>query len=74
VVEDHLYRSSPSAILASLAAGARVGGDSWAGKARSAESVAEAIVGVIQSGDEEILLTQGGNPGGPDPRDTGQAQ
>jgi short-subunit dehydrogenase len=58
----------------SLAAGARVGGDSWAVKAQPAESVAEAIVGVIQSGDEEILLTQGGNPGAPDPRDTGQAQ
>jgi len=35
----------------SLAAGARVGGDSWAVKAHSAEFVAEAIVGVIGSGE-----------------------
>jgi len=35
----------------SLAAGARVGGNSWAVRAaHSAESVAEAIVGVIESG------------------------
>jgi short-subunit dehydrogenase len=58
----------------SLAAGARVDGDSWAAKAQTAESVAEAIVGVIQSGDEEILLTQGWNPAAPDARDTGQAR
>lgn len=56
----------------SLAAGARVDGDSWTAKAQPAESVAEAIVGVIQSGDEEILLTQGWNPTAPDARDTGQ--
>jgi len=42
----------------SLAAGARVGGGSWSVKADSAESVAEAIVGVIQSGEEEILFSQ----------------
>ena len=42
----------------SLAAGARVGGNSWAVRAaHSAESVAEAIVGVIESGEEEIMLT-----------------
>jgi len=58
----------------SLAAGARVDGDSWAAKAQTSESVAEAIVGVIQSGDEEILLTQGWNLAAPDARDTGQAR
>jgi len=42
----------------SLAAGGRVGGDSWSVKAHSAELVAEAIVGVIRSGEEEVLLTQ----------------
>jgi short-subunit dehydrogenase len=42
----------------SLAAGGRVGGDSGSVKAHSAESVAEAIIGVIQSGEEEVLLTQ----------------
>ncbi len=53
----------------SLAAGGRVGGGSGAPKPHSAESVAQAIVDVIQSGDEEILLTQGWNPDAPDPRD-----
>ena len=43
----------------SLAAGGRVGGGSWSVKPHSAEFVAEAIVGVIGSGEEEILLTQG---------------
>jgi short-subunit dehydrogenase len=56
----------------SLAAGVRVGGDSWAVKAQPAESVAEAIVAVIQSGDEEILLTQGLHLGAPDRREAGQ--
>jgi hypothetical protein len=32
--------------------------------------VAEAILGAIQSGDEEILLTQGWDRGAPDRRDT----
>lgn len=41
----------------SLAAGARVGGDSSAVRAHSAESVAEAIVSVIGSGEEEVMLT-----------------
>ena len=58
----------------SLAAGGRVGGGSWSVKPHSAESVAEAILGLIVSGDEEILLTQGWNPGAPDRRDTGHAQ
>jgi short-subunit dehydrogenase len=56
----------------SLAAGARVGGNSWAVKAHSAESVAEAIVGVIQSGEEEIMLTSGWNQGAAGRRDSGQ--
>jgi NADP-dependent 3-hydroxy acid dehydrogenase YdfG len=43
----------------SLAAGGRVGGGSWTVKPHSAESVAEAILGLIASGDEEVLLTQG---------------
>ena len=50
----------------SLAAGARVGGHSWAVRAHPAESVAEAIVGVIESGEEEILLTSGFGGGGAD--------
>ena len=54
----------------SLAAGGRVGGGSWTPEPHSAESVAEAILGAIQSGDEEILLTQGWDPGAPDRRDT----
>src|ERR1035437_9522241 len=58
----------------SLAAGGLVGGDSWAVKPHSAESVAEAIVGVIASGDEEILLTQGWHRSPADPCDTGQTQ
>ena len=58
----------------SLAAGARVGGDSWAVKAHSAEFVAEAIVGVIGSGEEEVILTQDWGRGAPDRRDTGQTQ
>ena len=40
----------------SLAAGARVGGGTWATQADSAESVAEVIVKVIGSGEEEALL------------------
>jgi NADP-dependent 3-hydroxy acid dehydrogenase YdfG len=43
----------------SLAAGGRVGGGSWSAKPHSAEFVAEAILGLIASGDEETLLTQG---------------
>jgi short-subunit dehydrogenase len=43
----------------SLAAGGRVGGGSWSVKPHSAEYVAEAILGVIESGAEEVLLTQG---------------
>jgi short-subunit dehydrogenase len=58
----------------SLAAGAQVGGDSWSVKADSAESVAEAIVGVIRSGEEEIMLTQEWGGGAGDRPDTGQAQ
>jgi short-subunit dehydrogenase len=54
----------------SLAAGGRVGGGSWAPKPHSAESVAEAILDAIQSGDEEILLTQNWDQGAPDHRDT----
>jgi short-subunit dehydrogenase len=54
----------------SLAAGGRVGGGSWAPKPHSAESVAEAILGAIQSGDEEILLTQNWDQGTRDHRDT----
>ena len=54
----------------SLAAGTRVG-DPWAVRAHSAESVAEAIVGVIQSGEEEIMLTSGWDQGAADRRDTG---
>ena len=56
----------------SLAAGARVDGNSWAVRADSAESVAEAIVGVIGSGEEEIMLTSGWNPGAAGRRDPGQ--
>jgi short-subunit dehydrogenase len=54
----------------SLRAGTRVG-DPWAVRAHSAESVAEAIVGVIQSGEEEIMLTSGWDQGAADRRDTG---
>jgi short-subunit dehydrogenase len=43
----------------SLAAGGRVGGGSWSVKPHTAEFVAEAILGLIASGDEEALLTQG---------------
>jgi short-subunit dehydrogenase len=42
----------------SLAAGGRVGGGSWSVKPHSPEYVAEAILGLIASGDEEVLLTQ----------------
>jgi short-subunit dehydrogenase len=42
----------------SLAAGGRVGGGSWSVKPHTAEFVAEAILGLIASGDEEALLTQ----------------
>ncbi len=58
----------------SLAAGGRVGGGSWSVKPHSAESVAEAILGVIASGEEEVMLTQGWDGGAPDRRDTGQTQ
>jgi hypothetical protein len=34
--------------------------------------VAEAIVSVIRSGEEEVMLTQGWDQGAPDRRDTGQ--
>jgi short-subunit dehydrogenase len=53
----------------SLAAGGRVGGGSWTPEPHSAESVAEAILGAIRSGDEEILLTQGWDRSAPDRRD-----
>lgn len=43
----------------SLAAGGRVGGGSWTAQPHSPELVAEAILGLIKSGDEEALLTQG---------------
>ncbi|MFI5259413.1 MAG: SDR family oxidoreductase [Candidatus Limnocylindrales bacterium] len=43
----------------SLAAGGLVGGRSGAPQPHSAETVAEAILGLIRSGDEEALLTQG---------------
>ncbi len=56
----------------SLAAGARVGGDSSAIGAQSAESVAEAIVGVIESGEEEVMLALGLGGGGADRGATGQ--
>jgi short-subunit dehydrogenase len=42
----------------SLAAGGRVGGGRSPVKPHTAESVAEAILGVIASGEEEVLLTQ----------------
>ena len=42
----------------SLAAGGRVGGGSWSAKPHTAEYVAEAILGLVSSGDEEALLTQ----------------
>ncbi len=49
----------------SLAAGARVGGGSWAAKPHPPEMVAEAIVGLIESGEEEVMLTQGWDGGTP---------
>jgi short-subunit dehydrogenase len=56
----------------SLAAGGRVGGDSWAAKPHSAEHVAEAIVRVIGSGEEEeVMLTQDWDRGAADRRDGG---
>jgi short-subunit dehydrogenase len=58
----------------SLAAGGRVGGDEWASRAQPAESVAEAIVGVIQSGEEEVLLTQAWGQGGPNRGGPSQGQ
>jgi len=58
----------------SLAAGGRVGGGSWSVKPHSAEFVAEAILGLVASGDEEILLTQGWNQAAPDRRDTEQTK
>jgi short-subunit dehydrogenase len=42
----------------SLAAGGRVGGGRQGPPPHTAESVAEAIVGLIESGEEEVLLTQ----------------
>jgi short-subunit dehydrogenase len=42
----------------SLAAGGRVGGGSWSVKPHTAEFVAEAILGLIASGEEEVQLTQ----------------
>jgi short-subunit dehydrogenase len=49
----------------SLAAGSRVGGGSWAVKPHPPEMVAEAIIGLIESGEEEVLLTQGWDGGAP---------
>jgi NAD(P)-dependent dehydrogenase (short-subunit alcohol dehydrogenase family) len=51
----------------SLAAGGRVGGGSWAPKPHTAEFVAEGILRVIESGEEEVLLTQGWDGGAPSP-------
>ncbi len=42
----------------SLAAGGRVGGGAGAPKPHSPEMVAEAILGLVRSGEEEALLTQ----------------
>jgi short-subunit dehydrogenase len=50
----------------SLAAGGRVGGGSSAVTPHSADSVAEAILGAIESGAEEVQLTQGWGQGAPD--------
>ena len=58
----------------SLAAGGRVGGDSWVVRAHSAESVAEAIVGAIRSGQAEILLTSGWDGGAAYQDDAGPTQ
>ena len=75
IVVSTVYRSvTATEFHQSLAAGAQVGGDSWSVKADSAESVAEAIVGVIRSGEEEIMLTQEWGGGAGDRPDTGQAQ
>src|SRR5664280_2096098 len=52
----------------SLAAGARVGGSAGPIPPQSPESVAEAIVGVIPSGEEEVILAPGGDQGAPDRR------
>ena len=51
----------------SLAAGSRVGGGAWAPPPHPPEMVAEAILGVIESGEEEALLKQdwGGAPNRP---------
>jgi short-subunit dehydrogenase len=43
----------------SLAAGGMVGGGSRSVKPHTAEFVAEAILGLIASGEEEVQLTQG---------------
>lgn len=51
----------------SLRAGGRVGGGGWAPQPHPAEKVAEAILGLIESGDEETLLTQDWS-GSPDRR------
>ena len=51
----------------SLAAGGRVGGGAWAPKPHTAEFVAEGILRVIESGEEEVLLTQGWDGGAPSP-------
>ncbi len=58
----------------SLAAGGRVGGGAWAPKPHSAEYVAEAILGVIASGEEEVLLTQGWDGAAGERRDAGGAK
>ena len=49
----------------SLASGGRVGGGGWTPEPHSADQVAEAILGLVDSGDEEALLTQdwSGAPG-----------
>jgi len=56
----------------SLAAGARVGGSAGPIPPQSPESVAEAIVDVIRSGEEEVILAPGGDQGAPDRRDPRQ--
>ena len=58
---------------ASLAAGGRVGSGPNAPKPHSAESVAEAILGAIVSGDEEVMLTQDWGGAASDRGDAGQA-
>lgn len=56
----------------SLRAGARVGGSAGPIPPQSPEFVAEAIVDVIRSGEEEVILAPGGDRGAPDRRDPRQ--